>query len=106
MDTIELVNWINKLIQYHNIKAFYNSALWEHKRAEVLERDNNECQKCKSRGLYSEANCAHHKEHLRKHPELALELDNLISLCNSCHDEEHPEKLKHDPKPQLNEERW
>ena len=106
MDIVELVTWINKLIQHHNIKAFYNSSLWENKRAEALGRDNNECQKCKSRGLYGEANCVHHKKHLRKHPELALDLDNLISLCNSCHDEEHPEKLKHQSKPQLNEERW
>lgn len=106
MTTTELVNWIKKLIQYNNIKAFYNSSYWLSKRAEALERDNNECQKCKAKGLYSEANCVHHKEHVRKRPDLALTLSNLISLCNSCHDEEHPEKLRNKPKPQLNEEKW
>lgn len=106
MDTVELTQWINKLIQYHNIKAFYNNAAWEHVRAEALDRDNNECQKCKSKGLYSKAQCVHHKKHVRKHPELALTLDNIISLCNSCHDEEHPEKFNNKPKPQLNEEKW
>ncbi|EDS77321.1 Gp54 protein [Clostridium botulinum C str. Eklund] len=106
MTTTELVNWIRKLIQHNNIKAFYNSSQWLSKRAEALERDNNECQKCKAKGLYTEANCVHHKEHVRKRPDLALTLSNLISLCNSCHDEEHPEKLRRKAKPQLNEERW
>lgn len=104
MDTI--TRWIIYLIQKNNIKAFYNSALWLHKRSEALKRDNNECQKCKARGRFSPANCVHHKKHLKKHPELALELDNLVSLCNGCHDEEHPEKLFRRPKPQLNEEKW
>ncbi len=106
METLQIAEWINKLIQYHNIKAFYNNVLWECVRAEALERDNNECQKCKSNGTYSKAQCVHHKEHVRKRPDLALTLDNLISLCNSCHDEEHPEKFNNKPKPQLNQERW
>lgn len=106
MNNTELVEWIKALIQHKNIKAFYNSMLWLNKRAEALDRDNNECQKCKARGLFSSANCVHHKKHVKKHPELALELDNLKSLCNSCHDEEHPEKLRNKPKPQLNIERW
>ncbi|NRT70026.1 HNH endonuclease [Clostridium beijerinckii] len=106
MEKVELLQWINKLIQYHNIKALYNNSLWQYVRSKALERDNNECQKCKSKGIYSKAQCVHHKEHVRKRPELALTLDNLISLCNSCHDEEHPEKLNNKPKPQLNEERW
>lgn len=106
MESVELVQWIRKLISYHNIKAFYNNSLWEKVRAEALERDNNECQKCKGKGLYSKAQCVHHKEHVRKRPDLALTLDNVISLCNSCHDEEHPEKFNNKPKPQLNEERW
>jgi hypothetical protein len=42
--------------------------------------------------------------------DLALELDNLTSLCNSCHDEEHPEKLyrsrNKSKKKFINEERW
>ncbi|OAA94094.1 MULTISPECIES: HNH endonuclease [Clostridium] len=106
MDTVQLVKWINALIRQHNIKAFYNSKLWKCVRIKALERDNNECQKCKAKGLYSEAQCVHHKEHLKKHPELALTLSNLTSLCNSCHDEEHPEKFYRKRKPQLNKERW
>lgn len=106
MEITELMHWINSLIKHHNIKAFYNSSLWEHVRLEALKRDKNECQKCKARGGYSKAQCVHHKKHVRKYPELALDLDNTTSLCNSCHDEEHPEKFKNKPKPQLNIERW
>jgi 5-methylcytosine-specific restriction enzyme A len=36
----------------------------------------------------------HHIEELSDKPELALNEDNLISLCNSCHNKEHPEKRK------------
>lgn len=108
MSTEELVQWINKLIEHSNIKAFYNSIFWLNKRADALERDNNECQKCKAKGLFISADCVHHKKHVKQHPELALDLDNLISLCNSCHDEEHPEKLKRytSKKRFVNEERW
>lgn len=106
MKTTELVHWIKSLIQHNNIKAFYNSGLWEEVRSKALERDNNECQKCKAKGLYGQAQCVHHKEHVKKRPDLALTLSNLISLCNSCHDEEHPEKLRHKIKPMLNEEKW
>lgn len=106
MDDRDLVQWITSLIQHHNIKAFYNSGYWQEARADAIKRDNNECQKCKARGKYGPAECVHHIKHLRKFPQLALTLSNLITLCNSCHDEEHPEKLRHKPKQQLNIERW
>jgi len=103
MDTIELVIWINKLIHYHNIKAFYNCTLWEHLRVEVLMDQHNECQLCKSKGLFEVAVTVHHIKYVRLHPELALTKDNLMSLCKECHYEIHH---KHEPKPQLNKERW
>jgi len=31
---------------------------------------------------------------LDTHPWLALEDENLISLCDECHNEEHPEKME------------
>lgn len=34
----------------------------------------------------------HHIRPLRDAPELALDLANLVSLCDACHDEAHPEK--------------
>jgi 5-methylcytosine-specific restriction endonuclease McrA len=103
VDTIELVEWINKLIHYNNIKAFYNSSLWLKVRSEVLEEQHHECQRCKAKGLYSEAVTVHHIEYLRKHPELALTKINLEAICEGCHYDEHH---RYKPKPQLNIERW
>lgn len=104
--TDSILSWLIKLIEENNLKAFYNCIHWLHKRAEALERDNYECQRCKANGLYSPAECVHHMKHVKKFPQLALNLDNLISLCNSCHDLEHPEKLKVRRKPLINKERW
>jgi 5-methylcytosine-specific restriction protein A len=88
-------------------RAFYHSASWLNKRAEILERDNYECQRCKRKGRYHKAECVHHKQHLDKRPDLALTDSNLTSLCYSCHDSEHPEKLKkNNPKPFISEEKW
>jgi len=90
MTTEEII----KLIKAGQIKRFYKSGEWKHKRKEILKRDNYECQRCKREGKYSKATTVHHKKHLDKHPELALVDDNLLSVCSACHNEEHPEKLK------------
>ena len=99
----KLLEYIKKGYYY----LFYRSREWLAKRAEILKRDNYECQRCKSLGLFSAADCVHHIKHLKDHPELALKDDNLISLCNACHNIEHPEKLKKvESKRFTNEERW
>ncbi|OZQ74694.1 endonuclease [Paenibacillus odorifer] len=36
------------------------------------------------------ADMVHHIKPLSEYPELALVLKNLLSLCNSCHNKEHP----------------
>ncbi len=88
-------------------RKFYLSAAWLHKRDEILKRDNYECQNHKQRGLFAKATCVHHKQHLKARPDLALVNDNLISLCDQCHNEEHPEKLhRNDKKRFVNQERW
>lgn len=103
MDNTQLVQWINTLIRYHNIKAFYNSALWEHVRIQVLDEQHCECQMCKSKGLYSPAEAVHHIKFLKRRPELALTKSNLMCLCKECHYAIHH---KAESKPQLNKERW
>ncbi len=77
---------------------FYKSKDWIKKRKEIIERDNNECQKCKSKGFatvgQNVALDVHHKVHLEDSWELRFDSDNLITLCRPCHNSEHPEKLK------------
>lgn len=95
-------------IRQGNTHKFYISKVWRRKRRVILKRDNYECQKCKRKGKFSKATCVHHKKHLKEHPELALTDSNLESLCDACHNEEHPEKLKRiEPKKKfITEERW
>ena len=88
-------------------QKFYASKAWENKREERLKIDNYECQECKRKGKYTPARAVHHKKHLEYYPELALDIDNLESLCDACHNKEHPEKLKKaKPKKQIHGERW
>jgi 5-methylcytosine-specific restriction protein A len=74
---------------------FYKTGIWVRKRAEILERDNHECQRCKDAGGYSKGNVVHHIKHLENRPDLALDDDNLLSVCAACHNREHPERFIH-----------
>lgn len=95
-------------------KAFYNSTEWKRTRAGVLRMDHYECQSCKARGVYTPAQTVHHVKHLKDRWDLRLSLYDeqgnrqLVSLCNQCHNAEHPEKAFKDKtkrKP-LTPERW
>lgn len=75
-------------------RKFYKSAAWLKTRERVLERDHNECQMCKREGRYGRGNVVHHIKHLDARPDLALEPDNLLTVCEECHNRLHPEKLR------------
>lgn len=105
------------------VKHFYNSAAWKHKRIEILDRDFHECQDCKRRlreaclsGIelsgdnkkIRRAEEVHHIKELREYPNLALDDDNLISLCIQCHNIRHgrnPRRFVRKKK-LVTEERW
>ena len=74
------------------MNEFYKSARWKHKRAAILRRDGYMCQRCKRYGRQRQAQTVHHIKHYDEYPELAMVDSNLISLCNDCHNAEHPEK--------------
>ena len=91
------------------IRWFYKSRWWKQKRRDILKRNNYECQRCKEQGKFSPATNIHHIKPLEAHPELALDDDNLISLCAACHNKVHPEKfpsVANSPKRNLPPERW
>lgn len=104
---------IKKLVEQGKEHLFYCGAPWQHKRAEVLRLDRNECQLCKSRGKYRKACIVHHVKHLKDRPDLALSIYDgmerqLVSLCKGCHEEMHPESkrqfaIKAEP---VTQERW
>lgn len=98
-------------------KAFYKSAAWLKCREYVLSRDNHLCQQCLKKKKLTTANTVHHIKPLEEAPELALEPDNLESICPSCHNKEHPEKGNRQKEPEkkrkatvvqtkVNEEVW
>ena len=83
---------------------FYGTEAWKRCRAAALRRDHGLCQHCLAAGRRTVdssgrswqvmATMVHHIRHLDEHPELALSLDNLVSLCDRCHEAEHPEKRR------------
>lgn len=91
---------------------FYTWTEWRQRRAEVLHMDHYECQHCRAAGRYRKAEIVHHVKHLKDRPDLALSIwdggeRQLVSLCKSCHETEHPESLRQwDPAPQVTAERW
>lgn len=76
---------------------YYHTSEWKHVRDEVMAMDHHECQACKARGVYTKATCVHHVNHIRQYPEHRADIyvdgkRNLVSLCDACHNEAHPEK--------------
>ena len=76
-------------------QKFYSGYAWKKLRKQVIKRDNAECQECKRNGLVfintNEMNksgrrkkislIVHHKKELEDYPELALDIDNLETVC-------------------------
>lgn len=87
-------------------KAFYHTALWRVARGKRLEKDHHQCQRCRRHGIYTRATTVHHVQHLRDVPELALDQENLESLCSACHEAEHPERRSRKKIPFSTPERW
>lgn len=102
-------------------RKFYDSKPWRRLSAYVKQRDNYECQECKRNGYvtidtneYSEsakrkkiALVVDHIKDLEHHPELALDEDNLETLCVKCHNKKHGRTFEFQPrKPKWDDERW
>ena len=89
---MKLPNHLLEAIKAGDVRVFYKSGIWRSKRQQILKRDNFECQRCKDQGKFNKAEVVHHIKHLRKFPELALDDENLLSVCGACHNILHPEK--------------
>lgn len=79
-------------------RAFYKSTAWKKCRQIVLERDNFLCQKCLKNNRVTPADMVHHIIELLDDWDKALDINNLESLCNSCHNKEHPDRGNRKPK--------
>ena len=70
-------------------QAFYISKEWLRVRKIALARDHFLCQHCLKDKQVTAADVVHHIKELKQFPELALTLDNLLCLCNACHNTVH-----------------
>lgn len=77
---------------------FYNRAAWKDVAARRRIMDLHLCVDCVERferggseGV-RDAAMVHHVLPLDQRPDLALDIHNLRSLCNACHNKRHPEK--------------
>lgn len=115
-NNISLEAFIRQLIKANKVIDFYKSDDWLELRDDVFEFFHWECQGCLKKGIITKADCVHHVNHVRKRPDLALsryytdskgtKQFNLIPLCNSCHNIEHPEKFYKNNNKFINKERW
>lgn len=94
---------------------FYNSQEWRELREQALARDNYECQWCKAEGRVTTTDAILEVDHIKEleyHPELAMELDNLRTLCKDCHNKRHhrmnysTQKFKRKHNRWESDERW
>ena len=103
---------IRELILNDQKKKFYHEKDWLKLSAEILERDNYECQECKKEGKltikqHKRKLDIHHIKELETNPELAYKKDNLETVCiyhhnildNKQFNPSHKKKF-------INEERW
>lgn len=86
------------MADYKESDPFYHSAAWKRVRQVALMRDHGMCRDCMDR-MRSEvgfkprrATMVHHVIPRSERPDLELVLDNLLSLCDRCHENRHPER--------------
>ncbi|PFB77377.1 alpha/beta hydrolase [Bacillus thuringiensis] len=101
-------------------RKFYDSGDWKSIREQVKKRDNYEYQECKRNGRvrfdtneYSESAqrkkiqlVVHHIKELEHHPELALDIDNLETICVDRHNKEHDRIFKKKINKWEHDEKW
>lgn len=71
-------------------QGFYHTPAWRSLRRLALQRDHYLCQNCLRQKRIEKATEVHHVKPIADYPELALTLDNLESLCWSCHEQTKP----------------
>lgn len=88
------INKYNKERTDKDYVRFYYSKEWQQLRMLVLKRDGYLCVSCRSKGIVKLAEMVHHKIPIKIDYNKRLDLDNLESLCEACHN-----KIDHNPHP-------
>ena len=109
-------NWEAEIAK-GNTNAFYNSTDWDILREKVLERDKHKCQfflGTWNDGIHKpykmkliEATMVHHIIPIKQRPDLALDINNCISLSFEAHEIiEERTRYKFKKKKTITKERW
>ncbi|HDV6014277.1 TPA: HNH endonuclease [Staphylococcus pseudintermedius] len=100
-------------IDYRDIndrKRFYKTSEWKGLRKQRLIKDNYECQWCKNKGKVVTNNdtrlIVHHKQEVKDRPDLALDIDNLVTVCFECHEKHHDRNIYKRNKTKWKDEWW
>ena len=80
-------NWQGGLSYWR--KEFYNSIPYKEWQKGVFKRDNYKCQICQTTKRGGKILHAHHIKSFAKYPELRLNINNGLTLCNTCHSKVH-----------------
>ena len=79
-----------------NVERFYTTQAWRKCRRSFLTERHNLCEICLAKGLIVPAVHVHHKVHLTPEnlndPAITLNHENLMALCEECHQEQHRTK--------------
>ena len=74
-------------------RKFYESQTWRDCQAAYMKKANHLCERCLAKGIHEPARIVHHRIHLTQDnfgdPELMYGFDNLMAVCNACHNEIH-----------------
>lgn len=77
-------------------RQFYSSKAWQDCRNARMKKSHHLCDNCLAKGIYKPAKFVHHIEELTPinihRPEITLSFDNLMCVCNECHNELHDNK--------------
>lgn len=68
---------------------FYNSKEWNRVKEIVKAKDKGLCRLCLIKNEINYYNIVHHIEERAERKDLALDINNLICLCSSCHNTVH-----------------
>ncbi len=109
-------NWEAEIAK-GNTDAFYNSTDWDILREKVLERDKYECQFFVGKwndGMHKpdkikliRATMVHHIIPIKERPDLALDINNCISLSFEAHEIiENRIRFKYKKRKLVTKERW
>lgn len=70
-------------------QQFYNSKEWKIVRERIRNRDNGYCLVCQSEKSLRFMDTVHHIEELKENWSTRFDEENLISVCESCHQHIH-----------------